>query len=233
MLLGTIVRSTFGFGEALVAVPLLALVIPVQVAVPVAVLASIAVAFTVVLQDWRHVQVRSAGRLVFSTLFGVPLGLVLLKIVHESVLKGVLAAMILAFSGYFLSRSEGLELRDDRFAWIFGFTAGVFGGAYGINGPPLAVYGSLRGWSPAKFRATLQGYFLPASIAGMCGYFLAGLWTHTVDWFFLWSLPSIATGTLIGHFINRRLKARQFLRYLHVGLCLIGLVLLVQAARSR
>ena len=38
--LATLVRSTFGFGEALVAVPLLALVIPV----PLATLLSIAVA---------------------------------------------------------------------------------------------------------------------------------------------------------------------------------------------
>ena len=42
--LATLVRSTFGFGEALVAVPLLALVISVQVAVPLATLLSIAIA---------------------------------------------------------------------------------------------------------------------------------------------------------------------------------------------
>jgi len=44
----TIVRSTFGFGEALVAVPLLALRIPVSVAAPLAVLVSITVAALVV-----------------------------------------------------------------------------------------------------------------------------------------------------------------------------------------
>ena len=31
-------------------------------------------------------------------------------------------------------------------------------------------------WPPERFRATLQGYFLPASIVGMCGYWLADLW---------------------------------------------------------
>jgi hypothetical protein len=38
-------------------------------------------------------------------------------------------------------------------------SAGVLGGAYGMNGPPLVIYGSLRGSSPQHFRATLQGYF--------------------------------------------------------------------------
>jgi len=44
LFLATFVRSTLGFGEALVAVPLLALFIPIKVAAPVAVLISITVA---------------------------------------------------------------------------------------------------------------------------------------------------------------------------------------------
>jgi uncharacterized protein len=47
--LATLIRSAFGFGEALVAVPLATLV-------------SITVAaIVVVVQDWRKVHVRSAG----------------------------------------------------------------------------------------------------------------------------------------------------------------------------
>ena len=42
--LATLIRSAFGFGEALVAVPLLALLIPVEQAVPLATLVSITVA---------------------------------------------------------------------------------------------------------------------------------------------------------------------------------------------
>ena len=59
--LATLIRSAFGFGEALVAVPLLALLIPVEVAVPLAVLFSITVAAIVVLQDWHKVHLGSAG----------------------------------------------------------------------------------------------------------------------------------------------------------------------------
>src|SRR6266568_623223 len=89
--LATLIRSAFGFGEALVAVPLLALVMPVEVAAPLAVLVSITVAAIVVVQDWRHVHLRSAGWLVLSTLFGIPLGLWLLTAVAEHVVKAILA----------------------------------------------------------------------------------------------------------------------------------------------
>src|SRR5277367_167488 len=177
LFLATIIRSAFGFGEALFAVPLLALALPVEVAAPVAVLASITIALIVVVQDWRAIHARSAGWLVLSTFAGIPLGLWLLKTVPEVAAKAVLAFVIAGFSAYSLLRPGRYELKNDRLAWFFGFCAGVLGGAYGMNGPPLAIYGSLRKWTPGNFRATLQGYFLPASIAGMVGYFAAGLWT--------------------------------------------------------
>src|SRR5438552_12466489 len=101
--LATLIRSAFGFGEALVAVPLLALLMPVEEAVPLATLVSITVAGIVVAQDWHQVHVRSAGWLVISTLFGIPLGLWLLTAVAESVVMALLAVVILGFSSYCLA----------------------------------------------------------------------------------------------------------------------------------
>jgi len=228
LFLATMIRSAFGFGEALVAVPLLALLMPVEVAAPVAVMASITVALIAMLQDWRKVHVRSAGGLVLSTLFGIPLGLMLLRTVAEPVVKGILAAVIIGFSLHSLLRGEARELKDDRFAWLFGFSAGVLGGAYGMNGPPLAIYGSLRRWPPQHFRATLQAYFLPASLAGLWGYRVAGIWTPAVNRFYLLSLPFIVLATFLGRAINRRLDVRRFVLFVHAGLIAIGILLLLQ-----
>ena len=136
LFLATIIRSSFGFGEALVAVPLLALVTPVEIAVPVAVLASITVALIAVVQDWHLIHFRDASRLVLSTVVGIPIGLWLLKVVPEPIIKGVLAVIIIAFSTYSLLSRRQQELKTDRSVWLFGFTAGILGGAYGVNGPP-------------------------------------------------------------------------------------------------
>lgn len=229
LFVATLIRSVFGFGEALIAVPLLALIIPVEVAAPVAVLVSITVALIVVIQDWRKVHIRSAGWLVLSTLLGVPIGLMLLKVATEAVVKGVLGVVIIAFAAHSLLSSRQRELKNDRLAWLFGFSAGVLGGAYGMNGPPLVIYGSLRRWSPQHFRATLQGYFLPASLAGLWGYQIAGLWTPTVSRMYLFSLPFVVLATFLGRAINRRLAATGFLQYVHWTLILVGLLLLLQA----
>jgi uncharacterized membrane protein YfcA len=228
----TLVRSAFGFGEALIAVPLLALTMPVEEAAPLAVLVSITIAFVILLQDWRLVHIRSAGWLVLFTLMGIPLGLLLLRMVSESAVKAVLAAIIIGFSAHALLGRQKHELKDDRFAWFFGFNAGVLGGAYGMNGPPLAIYGALRRWTPEYFRATLQAYFLPASAAGMAGYAIAGLWTPAVNHFYLLSLPGVLLASALGRILNRRMDARRFISYVYFGLTVIGLVLLIQAVRS-
>ncbi len=229
LFLATVIRSALGFGEALVAVPLLALVIPVEVAAPVAVLVSVTVAGLILIQDWRHVHPGSAGRLILSTMFGIPLGLLMLTTVAEPVVKAVLAVIIIAFSTSRLFERSQFKLEDDRLAWLFGFGAGVLGGAYGMNGPPLVAYGALRRWSAERFRATLQGYFLPASLVGMAGYWAAGLWVPAVTRYYLMSLPVVLAATLLGRLLNRRLDGRRFLLIVHAGLAVVGVVLLVQS----
>jgi uncharacterized protein len=227
----TLVRSALGFGEALIAVPLLALVIPIQIAVPIAVLVSITVAAIVLIQDWQHVQVRSAGWLVVSTLVGIPLGLLLLTRISGSIVKACLGLIIIGFSCYALFYRRPASLRDDRLAWAFGLGAGVLGGAYGMNGPPLVMYGTLRGWSPQRFRATLQGYFLPASMVSMGGYWLAGLWKADVTRYYLIALPGVLLATFLGRAVHERMDAQAYVRYMHLGLLIVAAVLLVQSLR--
>src|SRR5690242_13283161 len=229
LFLATLIRSALGFGEALIAVPLLAFLMPVEVAAPTAVLVSITVALVIVIQDWRNVHARSAAWLIVSTMLGIPLGLFSLKSLPGPVIQAILGAVVAAFSLHSLARRSTHELKDDRLAGWFGFTAGILGGAYGMNGPPLAIYGSLRRWSPQHFRATLQAYFLPASLVGLAAYAALGLWTSTITRFYLISLPGVLVAIVLGRVINHRLRGELFLKFIHVGLILLGVLLLVQS----
>jgi len=232
--IASLIRSTFGFGEGLIAVPLLALIIPIEIAAPVAVLLSITIAAIVVVQDWRKVHLRATGWLLGPTFLGIPLGIVLLVSVHQHLVKGGLAIIILAFSGYFLLGNHVPELRADNRVWLVGcgFLAGVLGGAYGMNGPPLVIYGAMRRWTPQHFRATLQGYFLPASVVAMFGYWFADLWVPAVTHYYLISLVVVIPAIFLGRFLNHRLKGDTFLRFVYLGLVCVGVVLLIQAVRG-
>jgi uncharacterized membrane protein YfcA len=235
LFVATVIRSAFGFGEALIAVPLLAVVIPLQVAAPMAVLLSITIAAVVVVQDWKHIHLRSTVWLLIPTLAGIPVGLWLLTSTHHRVVKGVLAGVIMAFAAYSLARHSHQMLRSDNRGWLLacGFCAGVLGGAYGMNGPPLVIYGSMRRWPAREFRATLQAYFLPASVIGMAGYWLAGLWTRPVTHYYLLGLPVALPAVLVGRWINHRLSERAFLKWVYVGLAGIGVLLLIEAMKGR
>jgi len=229
----TIIRSTFGFGEALIAVPLLALILPLRVAAPLAVLLSITIATVVVVQGWRKIHLSGAGWLLLPTLLGIPIGVALLTSSHQQVVKAILALLIIAFSGYMLAVSNPPQLHTEHRIWLLGcgFLAGILGGAYGMNGPPLVVYGTLRRWTPQYFRATLQGYFLPASVIAMAGYRFTNLWTPVVTHDYLICLPAAIPAIFLGRWLNRRLRGESFLKYVHAGLICTGLLLLVQAIR--
>ncbi len=234
----TLIRSAFGFGEALVAVPLLAMLIPLRVAAPLAVLVSVTIAGVVVAQDWRQVHWQSAGWLLAATLAGIPVGLRLLTSGHKAAVKVALALVIIVFSIFaLLGRSlvgRGLpQIKGQGRRWMlgFGFCAGVLGGAFGMNGPPLVIYGAMRRWTAQQFRATLQGYFLPASLVGLAGYWMAGLWVAQVTHLYLACLPVLLPAIWLGRVVNHRLHGDAFLRYVYLGLLGIGSTLLWQAVR--
>ena len=231
LFIAALIRSALGFGEALVAVPLLAFCIPVKVAAPLAVLASITIASIVIVQDWKKIDLASSSWLVFSTLFGIPVGLWFLTSNHPRAVKAVLALIIIAFTIFSLSAGGPKPVQSESRGWLLfcGFCAGVLGGAFGMNGPPLAIYGAMRRWPAQHFRATLQAYFLPASLIGLAGYWTAGLWTPAVTHYYLLSLPVTVPAVLIGRAINHRLHGDTFLRYVYISLAVIGSLLLVQA----
>jgi uncharacterized membrane protein YfcA len=230
----TLIRSTFGFGEALIAVPLLALRIPVAIAAPLAVLISVVVAAVIVAFEWRRVDFRSAAGLVVASLFGIPLGVLVLATANDAIVKLGLGSVIVAFSVYSLAVDGTRRRIDEHPGWLLGcgFLAGILGGAYGMNGPPLVAYGALRRWSPQQFRATLQGYFLPASLAGLAGYWSIGLWNVEVTRYFVWSLPGVVVAIVVGGVLNDRMQGHGFFRFVYGLLLVIGGILIVQAARA-
>jgi len=230
LFVATLVRTTFGFGEALIAVPLLALRVPIAVATPLAVAVSVVIAAVTVARDWRHVDFHNARWLIGSSFVGLPFGLLLLERASDRAVHLLLGAVIIGVSLYSLLARVRPRLSERHRGWLLGagVTSGVLGGAYGMNGPPLAIYGALRGWSPVQFRATLQGYFLVASLAGLAGYTGLGLWRPPVVTYFLASLPAVFIAIIIARRVATRLDSARFFRLVLVGLTIIGVVLIGQ-----
>lgn len=120
--IATLIRSTLGFGEALVAAPLLSLRLPFTIAAPLAVLISIVIAGVIVVQHWRHVEFRGAIGLMLASLPGIPLGVLLLPHGNEHMVKCILGLLIIAFSLYFLTARVTIHLPQGHRGWLLRFS---------------------------------------------------------------------------------------------------------------
>jgi len=229
LFIAALVRSTFGFGDAIVGMPLLALIVPMKIATPLMGFMGPTLALPLLVREWRHLHPRSAIRLILATLAGIPVGLFYLRDANERVVTAVLAAVIILFSLYSLFRPGLLRLRSDRAALPFGFAAGILGAAYNANGPPVVFYGALRGWKPERFRATLQGYFLPTGAAVAVSQGIAGFWTKPVFWTYVYSLPLVVLAIFIGSKFRRKIPEQKFNRVIYGLLLVVGAGLLIKA----
>jgi uncharacterized protein len=223
------VRSAVGFGDAVVAMPLLAMVLGVRTATPLVAFVGPTISLLILAGSWRKVEFKAAGRLIAATLLGIPVGIYGLARLPEAPLKIALGLIILLYGVFGLARPRA-KLKHEKawMPWALGATAGVLGGAYNTNGPPVVAYGMLRGWPPESFRATLQGYFLPTGLAILAGHGIAGLWTAEVLKSFAYSLPAIVVGVLMGGLLNKKLTGAIFARLVYASLALMGTVMLLR-----
>ena len=227
----TLVRATLGFGNALVAMPLLAIILRIQIVTPLVALLALTISLMILLRDWRQAYFQAAGKLTFFSLLGIPVGLLLLKGSYDAVVKIALALTVIGFSLFNLIDPERLSLKTDRTAYIFGFIAGILGSAYNTHGPPIVIYGTLRKWPPESFRATMQSYFLATGILIVAAHGVAGLINREVLRYFLISLPAAAMAVVGGNRLNRLIPRGKFDRYVHLCLIGIGIMLLIRTLR--
>jgi hypothetical protein len=75
----SLIRSVFGFGDALFAMPLMSFVVGVSTATPVMGLISLVIAVGVLLTYRRHVDISAVWRLVVASLIGIPVGVLMLN----------------------------------------------------------------------------------------------------------------------------------------------------------
>ena len=229
-----LVRSALGFGDALVAMPLLTLAIGLNSAAPlfaaVAFLSSVAILWG----SWGEVHWRDALPLVLGSAAGIPFGLILLSRAPEAAMKAALGVVIIVFvlARHFV---PGLRIKrgGTKRAVLAGLVAGVLGGAYNINGPPVAIFGTLRGWSPQRFRATMQGFFLPSGALLVTGHAVAGLWTQRLAILAVLCLPAMLVGVRLGAFLNRSIEPERFEHWIRALLILIGALLIIQTLVER
>jgi uncharacterized protein len=222
LFVASLTHATFGFGTASMAMPLLVMTLGFQTATALVGLVMLTTIAALLSREWRSMDVWSAWQLLLSSAVGIPVGVLVVRLAPETTLKATLGTLLVSFSLYSLTRPTLPRLRRARWVYGFGFAAGVLGGAYNANAPPVVVYGAMQHWAPERFRATLQGYFLPAAILICTGHALSGFWTTAVAKLYLMALPCILMAVWAGRRLGRCMPMEKFQRALYLGLAALG-----------
>jgi uncharacterized membrane protein YfcA len=157
--LAMFVQSAVGFGGALVAVPLLSLVLNPREAIPTLALVEIIVNFVLVIQARKNTSWRTVIWFLVGAVPACYMGVYVLAHMPLNILRGLISGMTLIFALLFIFKIN-LKI-SDRVGTKAGIGAvsGFLGGSISISGPPVVLFAIAQNWEKEIFRATLLTYF--------------------------------------------------------------------------
>lgn len=230
VLFASAMQALSGFGFALMAVPLLSLLIAPKDAVVIASMISLA---TTGLVSWRGRHSADgplARRLIVASLCGAPFGLMVISFARAEVLRLILGVVVLTAVAALL---RGVRVRESRaHDAVLGFVSGVLSTSLSTNGPPLVFLLQSRAMAPDRFRATINQVFVVANVVALSLFATAGLVSTGVVEASIAALPAAAVGVQIGTRLRARVSPERFRHVVLALLTLSGISAIVGAVGS-
>ncbi len=193
-----IMRGFTGTGSALITAPLFTLLFGPQAAIGTIALLEIGIALQLMpnavrLTPWRVVAPMTVvGSLV------VPLGAWALIVADETLMRRLIALVVLAFSLILLSgwRYPGQPAPASSIA--IGGLSGILNGATGMGGPPVTLYILAAPWAMEVARAALISHACLIMVPTFGSLAVGGVVTGTIVWRAFLLLPVYVVTTWIG-----------------------------------
>ena len=225
--LGTFVKSAFGFGDALVAMPILALLIDVQIAAPVVTALCALTSARILLKEYSNVKWKQIIPALIAAGIFIPLGVYFGKYGDAQIVRKILGGFLLLFGTYSLLGFHVRKIESNLIGIPFGIITGFFSGAFSIGGPPVVVYGKIRGWSPIVFRASLQGFFVPMNLFITANHIWIGNYNLAVLGYIICVFPLSLIAVFLGKKLNQKLgeNVALFSTYIYIILIIMGISL--------
>jgi uncharacterized membrane protein YfcA len=229
---GYFVFGLSGFGAALVTVPVVSHLWPVQFVLPVLALLDFTASMFLGVRHHRQAERRELTRMIPMAFLGAALGATLLV----SLPRGGALAGIGAFAmlyGIYALTERGTPLKVSRnWAYLAGIVGGTSGALFGIGGPPYAIYLSRRIEDKSVLRATVATMVIFSVGSRLIAYALAGLVMWDELKVALALLPFVFAGLWAGGRVHLRISREQLARVISVLLIATGISLLVRAAAA-
>lgn len=223
-----LIRGIAGFGSALVAVPLLALTLPLTIVVPLVVFLDYLGSASQGMNNRECIQWKEIWPLLPFSLIGVAVSLYIMESVKPEMLSVALGGFIMVFAVYQLLPVK-LGQASRKIAVTAGFFGGFVGTLFGTGGPFYVIYLNLRHLDKTSFRATFAAIFLIDGAMRLAGYAVKGLYTLEMLGYLILAVPVAGLGLFYGGKIHTALGRDTFVRLISVLLLGSGTALLMKA----
>jgi uncharacterized membrane protein YfcA len=203
------VQVLSGFGFALLSMPIMTIALPVKEAVVVSTLLG------ALSTSWQAVRLRAdterplAKRLTLAAFLGMPLGLFILNVVSDTVLRVSLGVAVLVATALLVARIN-LSHVGPHFDFEVGFVSGVLNTSLSTNGPPLVFGLQARHLDAPAFRATISTVFAFSNIVGISLFALNGKITSDGLVAAAIALPAWAIGQALAWPVRKHIHGERF-----------------------
>jgi len=221
--LGGFLNGLAGFGGALVALPFMAAGNDMALTVPSCTLIVLTLNIQMAWNYRRTLTPVGLGPVLAGAVPGVAAGVLLLRFASDSALRLGLGLFLIAYGlvGRWL---QGLRCGHPGTGWgaLAGFCSTSLGTAYGINGPPLAMYLALRGGTQDETKSALGVFFIISGLLMIAGQSALGMYTPQAAMLFVVALPAAIIGGWAGLRLAAQFSDATFHIWLHLMLLLLG-----------
>ncbi|MGW4378366.1 sulfite exporter TauE/SafE family protein [Kitasatospora sp. NPDC004531] len=224
VLAGAAVQRLSGVGFALIAAPVLVLVLGPAGGVGLSNCASGAISVVGLAAGWRGVRARRMVPLVLAAAPAVPLGARLAAVAPEAALLAAIGAVVSAASVAVMLGVRAAALRGVPGAVAAGAAGGLLNAAAGVGGPAVSLYAANCGWTAREFLPNAQFFALAVNAMSLSAKGLPVL--SAAQWAVAGG--AVAAGTAVGHLLAGRVPDRPVRRLVLAVALAGGLLTLVK-----
>ncbi|WP_111493432.1 MULTISPECIES: sulfite exporter TauE/SafE family protein [Marinobacter] len=224
VILTGISKSGFAGGAGVLAVPLLALVIPLPMATVIMLPVLLFMDVRAIHLYWRHADRAELKRLAPGVLIGIGLGGLLLGALSTDRLELMTGVVSILFASW--QNLAGWLQRFQRAGWFWGGVSGVTSTLIHAGGPPLSVYFLGQQLDKLRWLGTAAVLFGLMNLTKVVPYQINGFWEGRLLLVSLCLLPAAWIGIQLGYRIQKHFDGATFIRICR-GLLLVSGCLLV------
>lgn len=220
-------KSGFAGGAGVVAVPLLALLIPPATALILVLPLLLLMDAQIILHQRRNLSLPELAIVIPAALVGVAIGSWLLSGLPDAPLLLLLGLMSIAFAALQFRRPQMHALPG--MGWIMGGLAGITSSLIHAGGPPLNMYLATRRLPRAVWISTAAVFFAAINFAKVFAYAAIDLWQPDLLLLSLLLVPVSIAGTYAGLRIQALISETTFVNAVMLCLALSGVLLILKS----